>query len=528
MIEFIKVSKPNSYFKFISQFCKAEADGNVNRALHRLCSLMRKMDAKVAIAEDIDIDNRIIIDECKALDTYFEAELEKKIHRLTFILDDISDQEAIDALEDKKFIGTSILINYKLPDGKWQSYLFNAIVTSPKKPFNGEFIPLLNNYLHIYKCFDCEACDGAKKFKITGSFFAQQNGVTSVCAHASLCMTLNNIQLPPNPEVNSEFINKIIGVDHKKRKFKVNRQGLTKSEILQVLKEFGLKFIVKDHFTDLDEDYDSFIYKYIESKFPALLVFTSNNDESHIVPILGHTLNTDMWRPEADIAYNYSTRNPFVKPASAYVDHFIMHDDNFGMYFCLPVDSLKKQTLPKYDHRFRAYYSIVIIPDNVKTPSWEAEQASTTIADRFLSMPNGLDEWSNRLKAKDRPWVVRTFMITREDYQKSLTCQDFSGNRFSKANIDELLRNLPDRFWLSEITLPDLYTANKHKILDLFYPCDLDSFKRADDINKRWIQLRAPSVLIRRQPDTVDVLPMDISNHYPLVRLDSEVDVVDW
>lgn len=59
--------------------------------------------------------------------------------------------------------------------------------------------------------------------------------------------------------------------------------------------------------------------------------------------------------------------------------------------------------------------------------------------------------------------AVRTMLLKKNDYAESLNMQDFDGCSFTSDDKNELLINLPDRFWLSEITLPDLYTANKKK-----------------------------------------------------------------
>ena len=62
----------------------------------------------------------------------------------------------------------------------------------------------------------------------------------------------------------------------------------------------------------------------------------------HVVPIIGHTLNTDSWQPEADIQYKRKVDLHF-RSVSAWVDNFIIHDDNFGMYLCYPTSKLSER-----------------------------------------------------------------------------------------------------------------------------------------------------------------------------------------
>lgn len=87
----------------------------------------------------------------------------------------------------------------------------------------------------------------------------------------------------------------------------------------------------------------------------------------------------------------------------------------------------------------------------------------------FVETEVPLDDWTIRLAQIPRYRVVRTFLVKKEDYRKSLNKEDFEGNAFSEEDKTALTKDLPEIFWLSEITLPDLYAANKHKIIDVFY-----------------------------------------------------------
>ena len=73
-------------------------------------------------------------------------------------------------------------------------------------------------------------------------------------------------------------------------------------------------------FNNPNLEYNDFAYKYIESRCPVLLVFFTDNRGRHVVPILGHTLNSDMWRPEAKTAYSPISRLDQYKPASSWVN----------------------------------------------------------------------------------------------------------------------------------------------------------------------------------------------------------------
>ena len=547
----ISVKEGVSLFDFVNKYCFGEKSGlSHNAAFHRLCSLMRKMKVKSAIVEEVSPQYSEIIEECQALNARFNKKIKIMAYRITFLQKEVFDLQEVEALSDNDFLSSTIIINFQEPNKGWKSYVFYSIMTLPKMELSKDvlgtdkdvMLPLLNNYFHVYKSFQREVVISESRtvnYTITGTYFCQQNSLTSVCAHAALCMILNNmknmIQL-----IHPENINKIIEVDHDSIKFGDDGKAtFTDKEIRRVLKGHSLASELLDCFDAPNIEYNDYIYKYLESGCPVLLVFKTSFDVSHVVPILGHTLNTDMWRPEAEVAYSPSSqleayRINLKKSASAWVDHFIIHDDNFGMYFCLPVDALKRVTLPKHDPTFRAHYAVVIKPAEVLTPPREAEDASMIVTldilEWRLNTGNPLDTWTKRVLNRvfnGRQVTVRTFLTSKDAYSNSLNEKDFTGNEFSEKDKEELLRKLPKTFWLSEITLPELYTANKKKLIDFFYSCEDAPDK--DKINERWIQIRFPLVLVRRdEKGAPEIYPMSVCSHYPLLIHDREFDTLDW
>ncbi len=536
IIELRKVERGHSLFDLISEYCLEEREEKgINRPFHRLCSLMREADAKTVVIESVDSSNTEIKDECSALRTYYNGNITIKTYRFTFVSENINSSEEITKLEDNKFLSSAVLINFSNKD-IIKSYLFKAIVAKPRIcDSNGIKVALPKYYLHVYKTFPCEinvSDNKIRRFNIAGIFFCQQNSVTSVSAHCSLCMGINNMGLQKNEMILPEDINKIIGIDHKNTKLNINKWGLYIEEIQEVLKKFGLSTKRMDFFEHPNINYNEYIYNYIESRCPVLLIFRVTANVEHVVSVLGHTLNWDMWRPEAELSYSYPIKGSQesrlnYRSTSAWVDHFIIHDDNFGMYLCLPIDALKRVTIPKYDPLFRVSSAVVILPSGVTTPAWEAELASVVITKYLLQnlekIHVTLDKWSNRVLISDkvspqRPAVVRTFLVNKEAYSKSLDQADFKGNRFSESDKIKLTEHLPPIFWLSEITLPDLYTANKTKIIDFFYKSDCPKLEDGTEIFKRWIQIRLPSVLIRRsETGERDGSKMSVKSHYPLL-----------
>lgn len=539
------ISPGNSFFTFISDFCEDEASGvAANRAFHRLCSLMRKMKvASVVIENDLaNIDTETLNSELAALRTYYgKDKVEIKVQRFTFVDVPIDVPIKLRELKDQNFLSSCILINFRENEGRWISYIFQAYVTMPRTNYKGceigneieAQLPLMNNYLHVMKSFSCAVAIGKNKihtYNIKGTFFCQQNTVTSVCAHAAICMAVNNMKAEGIKFVTPEDINGILDIDHNYRKLILN-SDFYRHSFAKVFDAFGLHEASIDFFDHQLKDYDSHIYKYIESGCPTLLVFSANDQGAdHVIPIFGHTLNTDMWTPEAQVAYHEPQKLfDIYKSTSIWVDHFIIHDDNLGMYYCLPTHILKRPISLKKGRAFKAKFGIAVVPAGVKTSSKEAELAAiSTLNELFRNLKEtniSLDHWTERLISSyyetrtPRVVATRTLLIGREEYAKSLDKQDFEGNYFSEEDKSNLLKHLPERFWLSEVTLPDIFTANKHKIIDFFYSCDQPTTSSTRKWDRRWIQIRLPGAL-RLNTTQFHSMGLSVNSHYPLLRLE--------
>jgi hypothetical protein len=270
----------------------------------------------------------------------------------------------------------------------------------------------------------------------------------------------------------------------------------------------------------------------MEGGASSLLIFTTKNQSSmHVVPVLGHTLNTDIWHAEAELAYK--KRNSLnYRPASEWVDHFIINDDNFGMYLCLPVDSLKKSTPFNTDPEFRAYAAIIIVPVKLETPAIEAELAGVnSIRNLLIGMKNHYtqdDIWLERLTDPLTPIVARTLLLTKDDYEQHLRMEkDFSRGTFSENEIIRIIEGLPDYFFLTEITLPDLYSANKTKIIDFLYCCDKPPTIDVREHFKRWLLIRLPGACIKNAK-TNRLVELSVKSHFPLFRKENDSNVPEW
>ncbi len=213
-----------------------------------------------------------------------------------------------------------------------------------------------------------------------------------------------------------------------------------------------------------------------------------------------------------------------------------MHTGHFyfakNRTFLLCVDNPASMAL-----QFCACYAIAVIPSFLITEAWEAEAASRVnvfnILAFFKSQSVTLDDWTKRLIASikaqpPRPLLVRTFLTSRYEYARSLHGTDFAGAEFTELARIELVKDLPDFFWLSEITLPELYTANKTKLIDFFYTCQAPKIGgNYDLLRERWIQMRFPGVLFKQVGGKMSSIPLSVQSHYPLLRNADEI-LLEW
>lgn len=556
----LKTDQPHSFYDFIEEYCLEEKyHQRPHFVCHRLCSLMRKMRAKTVVVETLDLDHPEIVDEYNSLRSFFGRDIECLAYRFSFSINDFSKINDIFDIPDDRWLSSSILINIKAPqedgDYEWKSYLYKSIVAKPKI-LHEELgrIPLLNNYLTLLKEFKCEievSASNVHAVNIYGTYFCQQNTFTSVCAHAVLCMAINNSNIDHIKPINSKRINDILGIDHVSNRIK---GGISHFDINLVLNQYGLSTFSMDFLSNPDYPYNWVTYGYLESRCPIMLIFTTRPREPlHTIFVCGHTLNSDLWEPEARRAYSTPDGRLFYSSSSDWVDHFIIHDDNFGMYLCMPISSIK--ALPKVlkksitgkgsarakahvkEDVFKAEFAFAIIPQSIDNHFWEAEYASVLVTNAYLSELNrvgaDLGKWLRRISSAKRPQVVRTILMQKKLYASSLQNKDFDSIQYTPNEIKTMISNLPDLFWLSEISNPDLFLANKTKLIDFIYPTQGISPEGSQPfeeiIFKNWLQIRMPGALLKKDSNNeVKVHRLSVNSHYPLIEFNSNNKVISW
>jgi hypothetical protein len=175
---------------------------------------------------------------------------------------------------------------------------------------------------------------------------------------------------------------------------------------------------------------------------------------------------------------------------------------------------------------------VAIVPEKVTTTAAEAEYASSAVTEdalKFQEKRGALDSWCKHLMSNPAAKVIRTFLVSRQEYKSSLEKTDFSGAHFLDADREALTKDLPALFWLAEISTIDLYCANKTKIIDFFYGCEHGALKDENEVFSRWLQIRFPSVLITKDAtDKYAMRSLPVKSHYPLLKFTSQSETLDW
>jgi len=415
--------------------------------------------------------------------------------------------EFLTYLTDKDYLGYAIFIEIKVP-GRVYHYVYESVLIEPA--FTDENLPgysneaLQDRYLHC--CGKYTAWVGTKRFKIRGSFFSQQSGITNVCAHAALRWVLNNFPDRAEEIITSEDINRVLKINHSSKK--AGDYGLTIDNLIEVIQKYGYKCTLADFEKENSINPGNYIYSIIESGYPVLVCFNAEKAK-HVICVVGHTSNSDMWDAEARLAYSGMPGAEYL-PSNSWVDHFVIHDDNYGPYFCMPVKALSEPC--NISTPFQITQAIGIIPSEVSIFPHTAELNSSFILRQIYE--NVLKDcyWMQVLRYEDKAtgkWIVlRTLLVNRTSYISHLNeIEDTEGNILAKSEKRLIAEKLPEHFWLTEVSLTDLYTANKHKLGEILYKSndpslkdqseqDMDTEHRTINIFKGCILLRLPGNII--------------------------------
>lgn len=521
-VQDVNLTNCRGSYSFFFDLIEKEWAGENRAPIHRICSLMRKMGCASLLREELEANSEIL-EEIAAVETRVGGgqKVTAKAVRITFFRSMPTSAVAAE-LTNEEILGYAVILRLSISGAPDYTYLYEAVVRAPSIFVDGKWRCISNYYVHCTKLFETQigSKQVARSFKFPGTFFCQQNGATHVCAHAALRIALNNWPTHSGPKVTSKAINVALDYDHTPGK-RIPDGGLTAPEIKKVVEKWGFGVSVAEFISSPEIEYDQFVYPLIESGCPAVLGIVGPK-MAHVVAVIGHTLNTDRWA-EARHTYGTFPSSPFIG-TTAWVDHFIVSDDNFGMYVTLPTDSIRNLLVPKHNPNLHAALAVGLVPGACRISGYAAEQEAARLVNSLLDRikVGPANHWILHLQKsangqKLTPIVCRTLMASKTDYANHIKAvRDEHGSLLSDAEKKVLDDNLPDRFWVTEISTTNLYSANKRKLGDvvtLVNPTD------AQMKNQEWHSLVwLPGICLFGVGLKSQLLNWSLRGHVPLLR----------
>ena len=462
--EIVDTKAPFSNFSFI------ETRFPSCTPLKRILSQMRQLNYETMVIEPVESvgfskeDDQDLEDAGLALSS-------KNLFRLSFFKNTIEKKEDILKQTKEGYLGYAILKEVPCNDSfRW--IIFESITKTSRHD---------NNFYHARKIYKIKCVD--KAFEIKGNLYCQQNGTTNVCAHVALRTALS--MLESYEDFSCREINKIldkIGCPHQAG------EGLSLIQISKLLKYLEINYnIVEYHQNkkELNIPFYKYVYGSVEIGYPALLGFslkqeenTSENNVGHIIPAIGHTFNEDTWIPNAEKSYFTIGKDIRYVPSESWVSSYIYHDDNFGSHYCLPRQYMEAEN---------DVFVISLLPQHTKFDSTEAEVFSInhlfSIASGILDPVSNI--WIKRFKEAivyQGGWVVlRPVYLTGLEYLEHLEALE----GWEKEKIDPILikglEGISDfHLWMIEVSLPELFPANKRKLGEVILNAEKDI--RSEDL----------------------------------------------
>jgi hypothetical protein len=482
--------------------------------LHRACTLARKQGVSYIIIEDA-LNHQGVREDLDALDLYKGGGGVATAIAISFFACASSPEEISSAPEDS-LIGQVILINYQAPGSPTftRSYVYEAILRTPRL-VTGTHPPksLLNNYISSERDFIVNA--KGRDFVVGGIYYCQQTQETNVCAHACLRMALNTLGQSPH-RVTGESINRMLGTVPP-------IGGLSLGQFQTIINSTpGLTAHVESCAGLTPAQYVSVLSSIVESGHLALLVFTTSSIIRHVVMVFGHTRNSDEWHPQAIPAYAGPNSALYYR-SSSWIDHFLIHDDNFGPYYALSSRALEE------DQNVRPEHIIAITPHPMNIRADFAETSVSIILPWIAQqLPSRVGKWLDYMKDPPRPphhYIMRTLLISRDAYEQHLRATTAHDGSVIGAATLASLSTLPERFWMVEFSLAPLYTGNLSKLGEMLF----DSQSAPDPANLLALLLaaRLPGVFILKDASgQLSYAACDLQSHSAVYR--HQIGINEW
>jgi len=467
-----QIERPFSFFDFVDNCFPGLT------SLKRIFSQIRQLEGKTMILEEIE-NSDDLIEENEDLEKLHCSLKKSKSFRLSFFSVTITNETELKTIKNDFFLGYAIIKQDRFSSSRQLSRIYESVISISHYP---------NNFIHGMQNWKCLILD--EEFYIKGYLYAQQNHLTNVCAHVAIRSAVARYH--PDGDISYREMNDIIGVDHVNKKA---TPGLIAEDIIKILETSGANCFVGDFSNPIipPVPFQKYLYSSIESGCPAIVCFGVKQGY-HAIPIFGHTFNQDTWVPNADFSYFQIGAGTQYIPSESWLSMFIGHDDNFGSNFCIPRRYLATKTICGYNTQPPEFckedsegvvYAIGTTPKAVKMNPIRAEAIGVEYL--FMILNQVLDTstvWCKRLQnyAKDSQLVIRPILITLEDYIFHLkNIKDWNGKLILNDVIEPINEIIESGlYWLIELSVPELFQANRRKIGEVLLRSDVESVYNRD------------------------------------------------
>ena len=483
-----------------SNFLFIDRNYSAHPVMRRIFSLARKHGFQSVLIEHLD-EGRCptITEENEALAIRQPNFTGSEVHRLSFFRCPPNNEPMPGDFIGSVVFKTDTFTGFPNP----RSHVYEAVLPPSRNSQE-------NNFIHCCRRYDFHTSAGNFSAR---ALYAQQNDLTFVCAHVALRTVLASML--PGGDISYAEINRIVGVDHRGTQVG-GGAGLSPDQMEVVLNGLSISYEKIVHEPNaqlfLPTDYQRNLYGFIESGAPALLGFELEdptaplgNAARHVIPVLGHTFNEDAWVPEAD--RSYFAKGLSYYPSESWLSSFVAHDDNFGPYYCLPRNFLKKENfrLSIGLKRFPSLFGAV----EAETLAFGYAQVLAQFFDK-----TGHD-WLDRFSIFTRlgSLVIRAQTVSRPEYRQHLEgLLDWEGLSLEPTLCEGFVSTLPDYFWVAELSAPELFTATRHKFGEFIIAADKP---HATDLSLL-LAARLPGYILMRANGKLEVKATALAGHTPL------------
>jgi len=470
----ISIERPFSNFRFLDERFPDLPP------LHRIFSQVRQLGGRTLVVEEI-ADEKDTLEENEDLKENSPSYSRSLTHRLCFFSKRFSTRRGLLSASKDDFLGYALVKGdyYKGSDSP-SAHVYESVVRPSR---------YTNNFIHGQQKWSC-SCLG-EDLQIEGYLYAQQNGCTKTCAHVAARSAAARFH--PAGDMLYREINEVarsVALEEGKKGWKPS-EGLSNRQIVGILESAGARCVLADYTKHYPKagarvPFQKYIYGSIESGFPVILFFGTTAGSYHTIPVFGHTFNEDTWVPSAEFSYFRIGDETACIPSESWVSMYIAHDDNWGSNFCIPRHYLHTTPLchlivphappfPCPEQPERVSYVIATLPKAASLNAVQAEAISLDFLSSILpALPEDDPMWKNRLLRLGLPssyvvkpeLVVRPLLISGKDYVAQLRkIRDWNGGRIGRSWASLLERVFrDDLLWVVEISVPELFQANRRKI----------------------------------------------------------------